>query len=148
VSRSAAFSAAKDAYNQAQEARKEANNYLSSDNTGIMVADMTDGTVYTPSTVPAGTKNTFIDNDSFDVRDGQTVLASFGESSQIGRSESWHQRMDSEKTEFVNGQGQVYSYVSPDKFYSVNAEVQDAFYIGNYSIRNASDGKLVIGLRR
>ena len=148
VSRSAAFAAAKDAYNQAQEARKEANNYLSSDNTGIMVADMTDGTAYTPSTVPAGTKNTFIDNDSFDVRDGQTVLASFGESSQIGRSESWHQRMDSEKTEFVDGQGQVYSYVSPDKFYSVNAEVQDAFYIGNYSIRNASDGKLVIGLRR
>lgn len=148
VSRSAAFSAAKDAYNQAQEARKEANNYLSSDNTGIMVADMTDGTFYTPSTVPAGTKNTFIDNDSFDVRDGQTVLASFGESSQIGRSESWHQRMDSEKTEFVDGQGQVYSYVSPDKFYSVNAEVQDAFYIGIYSIRNASDGKLVIGLRR
>lgn len=130
------------------KAAKTANNYLSSDNTGIMVADMTDGTAYTPSTVPAGTKNTFIDNDSFDVRDGQTVLASFGESSQIGKSESWHQRMDSEKTEFVDGQGQVYSYVSPDKFYSVNAEVQDAFYIGNYSIRNASDGKLVIGLRR
>ena len=68
------------------EAAKTANNYLSSDNTGIMVANMTDGNTYTPSTVPSGTKNTFIDEDSFQVRDGQETLASFGTTIVIGKS--------------------------------------------------------------
>ena len=66
------------------EAQDELAKYLSSDNTGIMVADMTDGTTHTPSTAPTGVKNTFIDDDSFDVRDGQDVLASFGEETLIG----------------------------------------------------------------
>ena len=76
------------------EAAKTANNYLSSDNTGIMVADMTDGNTYTPSNVPTGVKNTFIDNESFKVRNGRTVLASFGETSQIGKDTGNHQFID------------------------------------------------------
>lgn len=67
------------------KAAKVADNYLSADNTGIMVADMTDGNTYTPSTVPSGTKNTFIDEDSFQVRDGQEILASFGTTTVIGK---------------------------------------------------------------
>ena len=67
------------------KAAKVADNYLSADNTGIMVADMTDGNTYTPSTVPSGTKNTFIDEDSFQVRDGQETLASFGTTIVIGK---------------------------------------------------------------
>ena len=67
------------------KASKVADNYLSADNTGIMVADMTDGNTYTPSTVPSGTKNTFIDEDSFQVRDGQETLASFGTTIVIGK---------------------------------------------------------------
>lgn len=132
---------------EVEEAAKTANNYLSSDSTGIMVADMTDGNRYTPSNVPDGIKNTHIDSTSFKVRDGQEVLASFGEESQIGKSDGWHQELSAEKTSFKNGDTE-YAYISPDKIYSVNAEVTDAFYIGRYSIRNGSDGKLVIGLRR
>lgn len=60
------------------DAKKYATNYVSSDSSGIMIANMTDGQRYLPSNVPAGVKNTFIDNNSFDVRDGQTSIASFG----------------------------------------------------------------------
>lgn len=70
---------------EVDESRKVAVNYLARDSTGIMVADMSGGTAYTPSEVPAGVKNSFIDNDSFDIRDGTDVLASFGETSHVGR---------------------------------------------------------------
>lgn len=89
----AAMQKAKQAITDADDAKKVAVNYLSRDITGIMVADMSDGTAYTPSTVPSGVKNTFIDDDSFDVRDGQTVLASFGTVSQIGSNENLRLRL-------------------------------------------------------
>lgn len=84
------------------KAAKVADNYLSSDNTGIMVADMTDGNTYTPSNVPSGTKNTFIDEDSFQVRDGTDVLASFGETTQIGKDDTNHQVIDAAGIQGVN----------------------------------------------
>ena len=71
-------------------ASREATHYLAVDDTGIMVADMSDGQRYTPSTAPTGTKNVKIDSDSVDVRDGQTVLASFGEQTRIGKENSTH----------------------------------------------------------
>ena len=74
------------------DARKVANNYLSSDNTGVMVADMTDGTVQTPS--QATGRNVFIDPDSVDIREGQDVLASFGESVIVGKEEEAHLNID------------------------------------------------------
>lgn len=89
----------------ASDARKEAVNYLSRDDSGIMVAPMSDDNRYTPSNVPSGVKNTFIDNDSFDVRDGQTVLASFGETSQIGTDEGNHQIIDSTGLTGINEDG-------------------------------------------
>lgn len=89
------------------EAAKKATNYLAMDNTGIMVADMSGGTQYTPSNVPAGVKNAFIDNDSFNVRDGQDVIASFGETSQIGKDDTNHQVIDSTGIQGVNEEGQV-----------------------------------------
>lgn len=75
------------------EASKKATNYLAVDNSGLMVADMSDGARYTPSTVPSGVKNAFIDDDSFDIRDGQNVLASFGTVSQIGSNENLRLRL-------------------------------------------------------
>lgn len=65
---------------QIDDARKVATNYLSADLTGIMVADMEYGE-QTPSTATG--KNVFIDNDSVDVRNGQTVLSSFGDNAII-----------------------------------------------------------------
>ena len=87
------------------KAAKVADNYLSSDNTGIMVADMTDGNTYTPSNVPSGVKNTFIDEDSFQVRDGTDVLARFGTTSQIGTDDANHQVIDGNGISGVNVDG-------------------------------------------
>jgi hypothetical protein len=87
------------------EAKKTANNYLSADNTGIMVADMTDGNQYTPSTVPSGTKNTFIDEESFQVRDGTDVLASFGATSMIGKATEAHLEQTPTGSKIVSADG-------------------------------------------
>lgn len=64
------------ANSNAEDARKVATNYLSIDDTGIMVADMEDGT-QTPSGIESG-NNVFIDSSSVNIRDGQDVLAKFG----------------------------------------------------------------------
>lgn len=87
------------------EAAKTATNYLAMDNTGIMVADMSGGTQYTPSTVPSGVKNAFIDNDSFNVRDGQDVLASFGETSHIGKLGEAHLEQTATGVDVVDSNG-------------------------------------------
>ena len=88
-----------------------------------------------------------LDNDSVDIRNDDTVLASFGATSVIGDTNDWHQTIAANQIAFAKG-NDIITYISPDKLYTINAEVADAFYISNYSIRNASDGKLVIGLRR
>ena len=90
VSLSSSYEAAIQAYNEAQAAKTTATNYISANDQGIMVYDGTNGTSYTPSTAPTGVKNVYIDSDSMDVRDGQTVLATFGETSQIGRDNRPH----------------------------------------------------------
>lgn len=79
--------------------------------------------------------------------DGITEVAKFGKESRIGKRDGWHQELNAEKTSFKNGTTE-YAYISPDKIYSVNAEVSDAFYINRYSLRNGKDGKFIIGLRR
>jgi len=114
VSLSSSYTAAKTAYEKAEDAEKVATNYLSVDSSGIMVADMSDGTIHTPSGVPSGVKNVFIDNDSFDVRDGQTVLASFGETSQIGADGGNHQIIDSTGLQGINEDGLVVFDVQMD----------------------------------
>lgn len=88
-----------------------------------------------------------LDNDSVDIKDDNKVLASFGATSVIGDKNNWHQTIAANQITFAKGDD-IITYISPDKLYTINAEVADAFYISNYSIRNASDGKLVIGLRR
>ena len=57
-----------------EDAKKVATNYLSIDNTGIMVANMKDGE-QKPN--EATGRNVFIDNDSVDIRNGTLTLASF-----------------------------------------------------------------------
>ena len=66
------------------DAAKTATNYIVADSNGLMVADMSGGS-QTPST--ATSKNVLIDSDSLDIRDGQTVLATFGAGGvQIGKN--------------------------------------------------------------
>lgn len=64
--------------NANDDARKVASNYLSSDSSGIMIYDGTNGTEQMPSAPDATTNNVFIDSDSLDIRQGTEVLATFG----------------------------------------------------------------------
>lgn len=102
VSLSSSYAAARAAYEEAVEARQVATKYISADSTGLMVANMADGNTYTPSNVPSGIKNAFIDDDSFDVRDGRKVLASFGETSVIGEADKAHMEQTATTTKIVN----------------------------------------------
>ena len=86
-------------------AAKSATNYISADSSGLMVANMADGTTYTPSTVPSGVKNAFVDNDSFDVRDGTDVLASFGTTSTIGKATEAHLEQTPTGSKVVSADG-------------------------------------------
>lgn len=92
----------------AEEALRAAGYYISSDGTGVMIADMKEGGRETPST--ATKKNIRIDEDSVDVRDGQTVLASFGETSVIGKETGSRLVIDNNSLEMV-GPGTEGSYV-------------------------------------
>lgn len=65
-----------EAKEEAEEAAKVATNYLSVDNTGIMIANMEDGEKL-PGDQNLTGKNVFIDNDSVDIRDGLNISASF-----------------------------------------------------------------------
>lgn len=79
--------------------------------------------------------------------DDGTSIASFGANVRIGQESGLHQTSNASAISFYD-ENDVVAYISTDKFFSVNSEVEDAFYIGNYSLRNASDGKFVIGLRQ
>lgn len=110
----------------ANNARKEAINYLSRDDSGIMVARMTDENRYTPSNVPPGVKNTYIDEDSFQVRDGTTVLASFGEESQIGKDGQANLQLDDESVSIHDKRGvEVFSASATANMHVVVGEYRD-----------------------
>ena len=66
-----------------KKASQQATNYMSTDSSGVMVADMTNG-IYNPSTIISG-KNVLITDDDVKIRDGQQQLASYGESTVIGK---------------------------------------------------------------
>ena len=77
-----------EAKEEAEEAAKVATNYLSVDNTGIMIADMQDGEKL-PGDQNLTGKNVFIDNDSVNIRDGQNILSCFdADKIQIGQNDS------------------------------------------------------------
>lgn len=82
-----------------EAAAKVATNYLSQDNTGIMVYDGSENASQTPST--ATSRNVFIDSNSVDIRDGKNVLASFGEEVVIGQEDDAHMKITSTTIEGI-----------------------------------------------
>ena len=89
VSKSTSYEAAKEAYNRAShaqgtanEAAKTASNYINSSIYGLMVSMNTGEVKETPAT--ATSRNILITGDNFQIRDGQKVLASYGENTTIG----------------------------------------------------------------
>lgn len=99
VSKSTSYEAAKEAWNKAQtaqntatEAAKTADNYISTDSTGIMVSENKGATKETPSN--ATKNNVLITEKDVQIRSGQKVVASYGDSIQLGEAAGQHISVD------------------------------------------------------
>lgn len=99
VSKSTSYEAAKEAWNKAQtaqntatEAAKTADNYISADSTGIMVSENKGATKETPSN--ATKNNVLITEKDVEIRNGQKVVASYGDSIRLGEAVSQHISVD------------------------------------------------------
>lgn len=121
-----AKAAATQAAAEVDDAKKVATNYLTRDATGIMVANLADGHTYTPSTVPTGVKNAFIDSDAFRVRDGQTVLASYGTETSIYTTDG------TELAHFGYASGNASSGTSIKPYYTFGTRASGSA-VGNWS---------------
>lgn len=99
VSKSTSYEAAKEAWNKAQtaqntatEAAKTADNYISTDSTGIMVSENKGATKETPST--ATKNNVLITEKDVQIRNGKKVVASYGDSILLGEDAGQHIAVD------------------------------------------------------
>lgn len=79
-----AQSSADKAQNTATEAAKTADNYISTDSTGIMVSENKGSTKETPSN--ATKNNVLITEKDVQIRNGQKVVASYGDSIRLGEA--------------------------------------------------------------
>ena len=128
-----------DAKKSADNARKVATNYLSADTTGIMVADLADG-VQTPSTATG--RNVKIDNTSVYIRDGQSILAQFGDIVIIGKTNESHQQLDYHSLQLINKEQSTYFHVS-DLRNKQNIYTAKEKFNG---LRYASNGYIGVGM--
>lgn len=87
-----AQSSADKAQNTATEAAKTADNYISTDSTGIMVSENKGTTKETPSN--ATKNNVLITEKDVQIRNGQKVLASYGDSIRLGEATGQHISVD------------------------------------------------------
>lgn len=87
-----AQSSADKAQSTATEAAKTANNYISTDSTGIMVSENKGATKETPSN--ATKNNVLITEKDVQIRNGQKVVASYGDSIRLGEAASQHISVD------------------------------------------------------
>lgn len=99
VSKSTSYEAAKEAWNKANnaqgtatEAAKTADNYISTDSTGIMVSENKGATKETPSN--ATKNNVLITEKDVQIRNGKKVVASYGDSIRLGEAASQHISVD------------------------------------------------------
>ena len=83
---------AEPAKGMAKEAEKVAYHYLKVDATGAMIANMTDDSnnQYTPSNISTGKRNILITANDLKIRNGQDVLATYGDSIVLGKIISGH----------------------------------------------------------
>lgn len=151
VSKSTSYEAAKDAWNKAYtaqntaaEAAKTADNYISTDSTGIMVSENKGATKETPSN--ATKNNVLITKEDVQIRNGQKVVASYGEESLIGERTGNHIDITQKSVSFKNGTNTL-AYIAQDKLKTERTEVSKSVLFPSYVLEQKTDGKLVIGRR-
>lgn len=145
-----AQSSADKAQNTATEAAKTADNYISTDSTGIMVSENKGATKETPSN--ATKNNVLITEKDVQIRNGQKVVSSYGETSTIGATAGNHVtiaddgvRMKSSAAQIAKfgiikagtRKSQTWTYImSDEKWYSLPAlktgEIYEGVFQPNY----------------
>lgn len=75
------------------DARKVASNYLSADQSGIMIADLRNGQQM-PSDTDLSGRNVLIASTGVDIRNGTTSLAEFSSGVRVGENSSGHMTLD------------------------------------------------------
>lgn len=116
-----------------EEASKTATNYLNFSSSGLVVGDHTAGTLK---------KNVLIDSDSVDIRDGSTVLASFGANTvELGK------KAENSTIELCGGAGKItaegddeYDWNASLKMKSTNLNFESERNF-QYTHRTSTDGK-------
>ena len=132
------------AQNTATEAAKTADNYISTDSTGIMVSENKGATKETPSN--ATKNNVLITKNDVQIRNGQEVVASYGEESLIGEETGNHIDITQKSVSFKNGKNTL-AYITQDKLKTERTEVSKSVLFPSYVLEQKTDGKLVIGRR-
>lgn len=145
VSKSTSYEAAKEAYNKANNAQgtadsayskageamdsannaaKVADNYVSSDKLGIMVSENSGIAKETPST--ATKHNVLITEEDIQIRDGQTVLASYGKKTILGDPNSNNVELASDGITLRDG-GFTSATIKAEKFEDLSVEATESF---------------------
>ena len=109
-----AQSSADKAQNAATEAAKTADNYISTDSTGIMVSENKGATKETPSN--ATKNNVLITEQDVQIRNGQKTVASYGKSSIIGTEDGNHIIISDDSIQAKNGDAESFKItLTPDR---------------------------------
>lgn len=96
-----AQSSADKAQNTATEAAKTADNYISTDSTGIMISENKGATKETPSN--ATKNNVLITEKDVQIRNGQKVVASYGDSIRLGEAAGQHISVNNDGLAILDG---------------------------------------------
>lgn len=112
-------------------AAKTATNYMKFHDNGLVVGDMTSGTLG---------KNILIDADSVDIRKGDTVLASYGDDIiYLGKNNRYA------TIDFCNGLGKIYNHNEHLAIESTDIYIDSSVYphTANISLNATKDGKKI-----
>lgn len=95
-----------------------------------------------------GGGNTLMTSNGMEVRDGTTTLAKFiANAITLGTNDGNQLNLTPNAIAFVIA-GQTIAYIAQDKLMTTNAELSGALFVGDYYVRQKSNGKLAVGLRR
>lgn len=112
------------AQNTATEAAKTADNYISADSTGIMVSENKGATKETPSN--ATKNNVLITEKDVQIRNGQEILASYGEVTTIGDQNDNYIKLSADGIELKDGT-YTSATIKTSKYDQEEAEYTDTF---------------------
>ena len=109
-----------------------------------MVSENKGATKETPSN--ATKNNVLIRDQDVQIRNGQKVVASYGEESLVGEETGNHIDITQKSVSFKNGTNTL-AYITQDKLKTERIEVSNTVLFPSYVLEQKTDGKLVIGRR-